>query len=249
MNRKPEALIFDFDGVLADTEPLYWKAWATLLPVHGIEFSWKDYCRVGRGVEDEPMLQAIPQLAANPALLEKLHQERPARKAMVEGFWREKLPIGEATIELLHSLRGYPLGLVTSSRRSAVVPMLEAARIADCFRAAVFGEDTMLRKPNPAPYLLIQERLAVLSGVVFEDSDAGVESATLAGFEVLRVPAPQALPEIVCRRLAGFIRSSGFASMEAEFVTSNIDADVDEASVQGVPSRTRRTRRTSRWLF
>ena len=47
------------------------------------------------------MLQAIPQLAANPALLEKLRQERPARKAMVEGFWREKLPIGEATIELL----------------------------------------------------------------------------------------------------------------------------------------------------
>jgi beta-phosphoglucomutase len=229
MNRKPEALIFDFDGVVADTEPLYWKAWATILAMHGIEFSWEEYCLVGRGVEDEGMLQAIPQLAANPALLEKLRLERPARKAMVERFWREKLPIGDATIELLHSLRGYPLGLVTSSRRTAVVPMLEAARIADCFRAVVFGEDTMLRKPNPAPYLLIQKRLAVLSGVVFEDSDAGVESATQAGFEVLRVPAPQALPEIVRRRLGGFIRCSGFASMEAECTRSNIDADVHEA--------------------
>jgi len=229
MNRKPEALIFDFDGVVADTEPLYWKAWATILAMHGIEFSWEEYCLVGRGMQDESMLQAIPQLAANPALLEKLRQERPARKAMVEGFWREKLPIGEATIELLHSLRGYPLGLVTSSRRTAVVPMLEAARIADCFRAAVFGEDTILRKPNPAPYLLIQERLAVFSGVVFEDSDAGLESATQAGFEVLRVPAPQALPEIVRRRLGGFTRCSGFASMKAECMTSNIDADVHEA--------------------
>jgi len=208
MNKKPEALIFDFDGVVADTEPLYWKAWATILAMHGIEFSWEEYCLVGRGVQDESMLQAIPQLAANPALLEKLRQERPVRKAMVEGFWREKLPIGEATIELLHSLRGYPLGLVTSSRRAAVVPMLEAARIADRFRAAIFGEDTILRKPNPAPYLLIRERLAVLSGVVFEDSDAGVESATQAGFEVLRVPAPQVLPEIVRRRLGGFTRCS-----------------------------------------
>ena len=90
---------------------------------------------------------------------------------------------------------------MTSSRRTAVVPMLEAARITDCFRSAVFGEDTITRKPNPAPYLLIQEKLAVLSGVVFEDSDAGVESATQAGFEALRVPAPQALPEIVRRRL------------------------------------------------
>jgi HAD superfamily hydrolase (TIGR01509 family) len=59
----------------------------------------------------------------------------------------------------------------------------------------------MPRKPDPAPYLLVQERLAVSTGVVFEDSDAGVESATQAGFEVLRVPAPQALPEIVRRRL------------------------------------------------
>lgn len=148
---------------------------------------------------------------------------------MVEGFWREKPPIGEATIEFLHSLRGYPLGLVTSARRTAVVPMLEAARIADCFRSAVFGEDTILRKPNPAPYLLIQERLAVLSGVVFEDSDAGVESATQAGFEVLRVPAPQALSEIVRKRLGDFIRNPGFASMEAKCTTSNIDAGVHEA--------------------
>jgi HAD superfamily hydrolase (TIGR01509 family) len=201
MNRKPEALIFDFDGVVADTEPLYWEAWAVILAMYGIDFSCAEYCRIGRGVEDERMLRAIPELAANPALLEKLRQERPARKVMVEEFWREKLPIGEATIELLHSLRGYPLGLVTSSRRAAVVPMLETARIADCFTEAVFGDDTIPRKPDPAPYLLIRERLAVLSGVAFEDSDAGVESASQAGYEVLRVPAPQALPEIVRTRL------------------------------------------------
>jgi len=201
MNTKPAALIFDFDGVVANTEPLYWKAWRAILARHGIDFAWVDYCRVGRGVEDERMLQAIPQLAANPVLMEKVRQERPLREAMVEGFCREEFPIGEATIELLHSLREYPLALVTSSLRTAVAPMLEAARIADCFTAVVFGGDTILRKPNPAPYLLIRERLAVPSGVVFEDSDAGAQSATQAGYEVLRVPAPQALPEIVRGRL------------------------------------------------
>jgi len=201
MTTKPEAPIFDFDGVLADTEPLYWKAWAVILAMHGVQFSWEEYCQLGKGVQDEIMLQAIPQLAANPVLLEKVRLERPAPRAMVEGFWREKLPIGEATIELLRSLRRYPLGLVTSSRRTAVLPMLEAAGIDGCFRAAVFAEDAITRKPYPAPYLLVQERLAVSSGVVFEDSDAGVESATRAGFEVLRVPAPQALPGIVRRRL------------------------------------------------
>ena len=202
MNKKPEALIFDFDGVLADTEPFYWKAWATLLALHGVEFSWEDYCQIGRGVQDECMLQGIPQLAANPLLLSKVRLEMPARREIVERFSREKLPIGESTIQLLRELRGYRLGLVTSSNRADVVPMLELAQIADCFSAAVFGEDTIHSKPHPAPYLLIQEMLAIRSGVVFEDSDAGLQSATEAGFEALRVHAPQALPEIVLRYLS-----------------------------------------------
>ncbi len=65
----PKALVFNFDGVLADTGPLYWKAWATLLAPHNICLSWEDYCRFGRGVTDEQMLEKLPQLSANPPVL------------------------------------------------------------------------------------------------------------------------------------------------------------------------------------
>jgi HAD superfamily hydrolase (TIGR01509 family) len=201
MKKKPEALIFDFDGVLADTEPLYWRAWAALLARHNVAFSWEEYCRVGRGIPDELMLQCIPQLAASPSLLAKVQLEMPARREMVERFSREESPIGAATIQLLHELREFRLGLVTSSSRADVEPLLKSARIADCFSATVFAEDSVHHKPHPAPYLLMRERLGLRSGVVFEDSDAGMRSATEAGFEALRVPVPQSLPEIVRKRL------------------------------------------------
>src|SRR5271168_2810939 len=68
MHSQPESLIFDFDGVLADTEPLYWKAWRELLLPHGIELSWEEYCRIGRGVKDDQMLLRIPKVASSPAL-------------------------------------------------------------------------------------------------------------------------------------------------------------------------------------
>lgn len=202
MNQKPEALIFDFDGVLADTEPIYWKAWAALLALRGIEFTWDEYCRIGRGVQDDRMLRAIPQLAESPALLEEVWQQRPACKATVKNLLQQEVLISKATIELLHQLNGYRLGLVTSSRRANVMPVLEAAGIVDCFAELVFGEDTIEHKPHPAPYQLIQARLAISSGVVFEDTDAGTESATRAGFEVFRVSGPHALPEIVRKRLS-----------------------------------------------
>lgn len=201
MNPKPEALIFDFDGVLADTEPLYWKSWAALFASHGIEFTWEEYCRVGRGVKDEAMLGSIAQLASNPSLLAKIQPEMTSRREMLQRSCRDNLPISKATIQLLHALKGYRLGLVTSSSSTDVVPLLELAGIAKCFSAAVFGEDTIQHKPHPAPYILIRHRLGIGSGAVFEDSDAGLQSAQEARFETLRVPAPEDLPGIVCRYL------------------------------------------------
>jgi beta-phosphoglucomutase-like phosphatase (HAD superfamily) len=65
MTMSTGALIFDFDGVLADTEPLIWKAWALLLASHRVDLSWDEYCRFGRGVTDQQMLSRLPQLRSN----------------------------------------------------------------------------------------------------------------------------------------------------------------------------------------
>lgn len=197
MHLQPESLIFDFDGVLADTEPLYWRAWAELLRPHGIALSWEEYCRMGRGVKDEEMLPRIPEVASNPTLLVSLKEQLASRREMVQGWTSEETQISEATAQLLRSLATFRLGLVTSSHRADVEPMLCAAGIAECFQATVFGDEVTQHKPHPAPYLRIREKLGVLNGLVFEDSDAGMQSATAVGYEVVRVDAPENLPKIV----------------------------------------------------
>ena len=59
-SRKPiDALIFDFDGVIADTDSLYWRSWAEGLETRGITFTWEQYCEIGRGVHDARMLESL----------------------------------------------------------------------------------------------------------------------------------------------------------------------------------------------
>lgn len=194
---RPEALIFDFDGVLADTEPLYWRAWTELLAAHGVEFTWEEYCRYGRGVKDEEMLKALPQLASQPEIFRVLQQQLPARQQMVRAWSQQQCPINESIVRMLLSLHQFRLGLVTSSARNEVEPLLCRAGIDQCFEALVFREDVHRHKPDPAPYLKVRSRLQVETGIAFEDSEAGIRSATAAGFRAVRVVSPADLPALV----------------------------------------------------
>jgi beta-phosphoglucomutase len=196
-----ECLVFDFDGVLADTEPLHWKSWASLLAPLGISLSWQEYCRIGRGMKDDKMLGQLPQVASDRALLSSLLKQEEYRKEMVRKWCAQQSPIGAPTIGMLKALKSFRLALVTSSDRADVEAVLRAAGIDHCFETLVYGQDTDRHKPDPAPYILIREKLGIETGVAFEDSDAGMESATKAGFTAVRVADPSELPEIVCRTL------------------------------------------------
>jgi len=204
MSGPAEALIFDYDSVLADTEPLHWKSWARMLLPYGIQLTWEQYCACGRGVEDLQICALIkkmwPQVNATELLDRNLE-----RKQMVREWSLAEPPIPEETVKLLANLRAYRIGLVTSSERSSVAPVLKACRIFDRFDAFVFGEDVTTPKPSPEPYLLIKQRLGIHTGIVFEDSAPGVESALAAGFSVVKVENPQKLAKLI----AGSIPSLG----------------------------------------
>jgi HAD superfamily hydrolase (TIGR01509 family) len=106
-------------------------------------------------------------------------------------------PIAQETVEMLRSLDGYRLALVTNSDRTEVEPVLCAAQIQDRFDAMVFGGDAARPKPSPAPYLLIADRLGVKTGIAFEDSDPGLESARAAGFRAVKIERASDLSKIV----------------------------------------------------
>jgi len=192
-----DALIFDYDGVIADTEPIHWQSWAAILEPLGIRFTWDQYCEFGRGMPDASMLNRLRQLAEFPSALSGLEEQSALRLQIMRDRCVSKPPIPEATIEMLLSLKGYRLGLVSSSAKCDVQPVLRAAGIDRCFDAQVFGDDVESHKPSPDPYLLLGERLNIKTGLAFEDSNAGIASAQQAGFTVIRIAEPEQLSKIV----------------------------------------------------
>jgi beta-phosphoglucomutase len=196
-----EALVFDFDGVLADTEPLVWRAWAHILAAHNIQLTWDDYCRFGRGVTDQQMLRSLRQLDSGPAFLANLLKEFEAQKEITRSWSLQQSPIPERTVLMLRQLSGFQIGLVTSSRRGEVEPILNAAGIDLCFDALVFAEDSIRHKPDPEPYILVRDWLGISRGLAFEDSDAGLASARAAGLTAVRVDDPHNLAEIVAAHI------------------------------------------------
>ena len=198
MAAKHDALVFDYDGVIADTEPLHWRSWAALLMPFGIQLDWDEYCGIGRGASDRQIYEVMRKRAELPDLAEfsRLNVER---KRLVREWSLKEIPIAQETVVLLGSLNGGRVGLVTSSERGDVEPVLRAAGIADRFSAAVFGEDTVEHKPSPAPYLLIAEKLGVSRGIAFEDSEPGLASARAAGFEAIKVERPMDLAQMVAQ--------------------------------------------------
>ena len=196
-----EALVFDFDGVIADTEPMYWRAWQELLKDYDLPFTWTDYCRIGRGIRDEEILVSLATTVSDSEVMTSIRKRIPECAEKVRSWMLDQTPISDATVELLKSLEGRTLGLVTTSNRSDVEAVLRRKGIARCFKECVFGEEVTRHKPDPAPYLLLREKLGVRGGTAFEDSDAGLLSAARAGFKSIRVSTPGALPKLVINAL------------------------------------------------
>jgi beta-phosphoglucomutase len=198
---KYEAILFDFDGVLVDSEPVHFVCWQEILKPFGLELDWKTYCEQGIGVSDRAMLAVLCKQSDPPLDIELLAAEYPRKKDMFRTRMLATPAVSPAVIDLLNSLTGYKLAVVTSSGRNEVEPILEASGVRSRFDAAVFGGDVQNLKPAPDPYRLAVERLGVARALVIEDSEAGVASGHAAGLDVLKVPSQREMPELVRTRL------------------------------------------------
>ncbi|MGH9719949.1 MAG: HAD family hydrolase [Bryobacteraceae bacterium] len=206
MSRPPcpqhfDAVLFDFDGVLADTERLHCACWAEILSPCGIRLEWdwyRDHCI---GVADRAMLATLGGLADPPVTVDALWPLYPNKRSLFRdrAAMRELCP--PDTVALVRSLTNLRLAVVTSSGRAEVEPALVRAGIRDCFQALVFGEDVARLKPAPDPYLRAAALLDARRPLVVEDSEAGAESARAAGFDFIRVAAPDDVPRAVRARL------------------------------------------------
>lgn len=186
----PDAVLFDMDGLLVDTEPLWTVAEHELAERHGAVFT----AAAKAAVVGTRLDVAVPLLLASfgvPATPEHVAESmRWLLGRMVELF-REPLPLQPGAGALLAALRGagVPVALVSSSYRSLVDAVLATG--AGPFDLTLAGDEVRRGKPDPEPYLLAAQRLGAEPArcVVLEDSPAGVASGLAAGCGVVAVPS------------------------------------------------------------
>jgi len=192
------AVVFDFDGVIVDTELLHCEAFRQIIEPLGIELPWATYQREYIGFDDRDAFRAIFRDSGR-ALSEDTLPELIGAKAEAFGFLAEARRVEPypGVAHLVRRLAGrIPLALCSGALRCDVEPILDRIGLRDCFAVFVTAEDVAVGKPDPEPYIEALKRLACrfpdrdftpAACVAIEDTPVGIAAARGAGMRVLAV--------------------------------------------------------------
>lgn len=198
-----EAILFDFDGVLVDSEPIHLECWMQVLAPFGIHVDWQTYCERYIGVDDRQMIRELCASQQPPVSYESAWAQYPNKKRLFEARMHDADVIQPAIRDMLERLHETTkIAVVTSSAQSEVEPILAAGGLLPHIDTAVYGGDVKRLKPAPDPYLLAAERLRVTRALVVEDSAAGLAAGRAAGFDVLHIARQCEVVEVLAGRLA-----------------------------------------------
>jgi beta-phosphoglucomutase len=188
------AAIFDFDGVLVDSEPLHFQATRDALRPEGFEVTTAEYYSSLIGFDDWGALrQAFEEHGISPTPEQLQAAARRKKDCFAEGIKGVRFFPGAR--ELVRALGAeMPLAIASGARREEIEEILAAGGLRDAFQAIVGAQDAPRTKPDPAPYLEAARLLAPRAPglrpedcVAFEDSVAGVVAALGAGMKVVAV--------------------------------------------------------------
>jgi len=183
-----DAVIFDLDGTLIDTESLCNTAGAEACANLGFPVSVAFFESLA-GIDDRTRARLIEEHTGTPVEFGAFLAEWDA---LCTRRFEQGIPIKPGAVDLLDRLGalGLPLALATSSRRGPAGEKLGFTGLGRHFRTVVTFDDVAAPKPAPDPYLLAAERLGVAPRrcLAFEDSETGARSAHAAGMTVVQVP-------------------------------------------------------------
>jgi HAD superfamily hydrolase (TIGR01509 family) len=187
------AVLFDMDGLLIDSEPLWLEAETAIMARLGAGWSERDQAALLGGSLDRTVRYLLGK-ATRPAPPELVGEW--LMSDIIERVRRDGVPVRTGARELLASVEaaGLPRALVTSSERTFMEAVLASTGMR--FDVLVCAEDVTATKPDPEPYLLAAKLLGVPPGDCFtlEDSPNGVASAEAAGCRVFAVPSLVPIP-------------------------------------------------------
>ena len=181
-------VIFDFDGVIADSHPAHMQAWKAFLHSKGKPVSDAELSFVREGAKREEILRHFlgeltpDQVASYGAEKDKLFQARASELKLVRGF-------AEFLLQL--DAFGLPRAVATSGGRERVEGTLKTFSLRNRFRAVVTGNDVARGKPDPSLFLAAAQALQVDPRciLVCEDAVAGVLAAKSAGMKCMAIAA------------------------------------------------------------
>jgi beta-phosphoglucomutase len=194
--RPLQAIIFDFDGVIANSEPLHLKAFQQALADEGIELTGREYYSRYLGFDDVGMFEALAR-DRGIAISDRHVTALVARKGeKLQAMLHAGSVLFPGAADFIRAAAAaVPIAIASGALRHEIDEITEAADLAKFFTVVVASGDTPASKPSPAPYLLAFEKLRQLAGhpidsrrcVAIEDSHWGLESARGAGLRCVGV--------------------------------------------------------------
>lgn len=203
MNKK--AIIFDFDGIITDTEPIHMEAWLSVLEPHGITFD-EDESRANYiGLNDRDFLEAVMHIHG-------IHFEENEKGDLIEAKCVASLNLLEHDIPLLPGVmdfisemsKDYLLAICSGAQKSEIEYILKHLKCLKLFNPIVCSGAVKRGKPDPEGYIRaltgLRERtddeLVSESVIAIEDSPKGVEAAKAAGLKCLAVTNSYSVGEL-----------------------------------------------------
>lgn len=203
-----EAVVFDMDGVLIDSEPVWERVRRRFVADRGGRWAadaqdrmmgmstgeWSAYLAADFGINDLTPQQVAAEVIAAMAVEYSGH-----------------LPLLPGAVDAVRSLAGrWPLGVASSSPRSLIQTVLATADLESAFAAVVSSEEVPRGKPAPDVYLAAADRLCVApeACAAVEDSSNGLRSAAAAGLTVIAIPRPEYPPAADALALARLVLPS-----------------------------------------
>jgi len=189
------AIVFDFDGVLANSEPLHLRAYQDILAGEDIALAEDDYYTRYLGYDDVVAFAAIGRDRGRTwsrADVDRLVARKARRLEALERDVSVLFPGAADTVR--RAAIAVPIAIASGARGAEIRRVLERENLTSCFTAIVAAEDTPVSKPAPEPYLRAVQLLAAAVGelapadcVALEDSRWGLQSARAAGLRTVGV--------------------------------------------------------------
>ena len=183
-------VVFDFDGVLADSEPIHFRIYQELLAPSGVTLTKEDYCARYLGFDDEG---AFAQMATDFGLMlgdeeiELLIVEKARRFEAIVSGTNVLYPSAVPCVRRLAAR--WPVGIASGALRADIDLMLRGAGLDQTFRFIVAAGDVDASKPAPDPYLMAAElhRVPTQACAAIENSKWRLQSAKTAGMRTIAV--------------------------------------------------------------